>query len=268
MFANVIALSLVRDMKQSFEVYTNVLQMEIDRWIRCKIDLAVLPEYCWRLSNVDQVLCFINEIKDKIAHMLVVFGTIEIATGDHFTNSAIIVHNGCLTLIPKYKVLASEVARNVLSGQNTGIVMWGNVRVGLAICADLWDDSLMKYLAIDQRTDIIIVPAWTCTSNRAIAKRIFCSLALTRSNQYMVPIIVADHVLDHATTQVGNCTAIYDPSKRDIVTNCDDVYECHGMIDFDRVRESKKRWYDKGLGPNMSTHHEAYDSDSDGSIDF
>lgn len=111
-------------------------------------------------------------------------------------------------------VLADEVRNGLSPGINLGVIELPHFRLGVLICADLWEPFLLYKLIIEQKADIIAVPAWTNTllGHRDSARIAWYSLTRAESISYSVPIVVADHLNNndnHEKYDVGNATIIF-----------------------------------------------------------
>jgi len=240
-------------MNLAFEEFTKEIDLQIMDLERNNVRIIVLPEYCWRLTPMEEVMIYINTLKTRVSpNLILVLGTLEFVHENRYTNNCMILHNNQLSFVPKTKVLAGEVLNNVVSGNNPGVFEFEDFKMGVLICADLWEPMLLKKLVIEQKADIIVVPAWTGTiqGNREIARLEWHSLAKTTSTQYSVVVAVADHALNMEKTDVGNATVIFSPSNRgkkfptDIIVTRDIE-----TINFDSLKQSRNRWKDKGLAP-------------------
>lgn len=184
------------------------------------ITLGVFPEYCWGFSESMAVLKhveeFINELPDNLT---LVLGTTNFDTGDGYnTNNAIIINDKRkFVFIPKSHTLAGErKLRHVENGVNPGVISSSGIRIGVLVCADLWDAELVKRLVIDENADLLAVPAFTTVPKgyAAYSKQQWLSLSITRSREFVVPLIIADHAIDREEYDVGKATNIADPSKK------------------------------------------------------
>jgi len=250
---SIVTSSLVRDMSLPFHHFISKLDNEILS-ISDHTLLLIFPEYCWRLSSTLEVFSYIDTLKSKInPNLCIVLGTLEfkLPHNDILTSNAIILHNNILHYIPKTKVLRGEINNGVSPGINPGVISLPNFKLGILICADLWEPSLLYKLIIEQKADIIAVPAWTSTfkGNRASARLDWHSLSRTISTQYSVIVAVSDHLHNHINTDVANATVIFTPSNRSKPFPTNDVIRDIEYIDLDQLYQSRQRWKDKGLAP-------------------
>jgi predicted amidohydrolase len=249
---SIITSSLVRDMTMPFIHFTEKLEEEISSFPSDTL-LAVFPEYCWRLTPQVDVFNYIETLKSKISSDLcLVLGTLEFTLHDKYTSNAIVLHNNVLYYIPKTKVLAGEVNNGITPGINPGVIVLPHFRLGVLICADLWEPSLVYKLVLEQKADIIAVPAWTATAkgNRSLARLDWHSLSRTVSTQYSVVVAVADHVYNYAKTDVANATVIFSPVNRQKMFPIhDEVFQDNANINLVTIEQSRQRWKNKGLAP-------------------
>jgi len=244
--------SLVRDMDKPFLEYQKEIELEITKY---PVDtlLIVFPEYCWRTTPPKEVFEYIEELKNKISSKLtLVLGTLEFVLNGKYTNNAIIISNKNMWFVPKTKVLEGELKQQMVAGTNPGVIQLQYFRLGVLVCADLWEAPLVYDLVINQKADILAVPSWTATrqGNRIWAKLDFITLAKSRSLEFSVPIIVSDHSINRPTTDVGNALIIADPSKRQNSLPLDENIErlIHKIASED-VIHARNRWKQKGLAP-------------------
>ncbi len=249
---NIVCSSLVRDMNLSFEVFIAQIEKEIYSWPSNTL-LGIFPEYCWRLTPYAEVLAYVEILKDNIRPDLVlVLGTIEFTINDKYTNNAIVVGSGKTYFIPKTKILKNEVKNGLAPGNNPGVIEFENFRLGVLVCADLWEPQLLNKLVLKEKADIIAVPAWTSTSrgNRNSSRLDWFSLARAVSTQYSVVVAVADHVVNGAISDVANTTIIFSPSNRQKKFPLEEFIMADAeLVDIDAVAEARYRWKDKGLCP-------------------
>ncbi|MHA2253943.1 MAG: hypothetical protein ACXAD7_26555 [Candidatus Kariarchaeaceae archaeon] len=194
------------------------IEKEIELWPK-NTAVGVFPEYCWGRNDPNSVLNELEDFKTVLPNNLcLIFGTTKIQVGDIYTNSAIIVSKERdLEFIPKSHTLLGERERNhVSNGSNPGVVHINDLSIGVLICADLWDGDLVKFLAHTQNADIIAVPAFTTVPKgfANYAKQQWYSLSISRSREFVVPLIIADHAKDGLEYDVGKATNIADPSKK------------------------------------------------------
>jgi len=250
-------------MNESFEDYANALEYfcnSLSEQYPSYPIICVFPEYCWRLSPVEKVLNYVNELKNKIRSDLILnLGSIEFVYENKYTNNSILIYENKVIYVPKTKILKSEKDRDLVPGINPGVVEMkniGDLKIAVLICADLWEPSLLLSLA-KQSVDIILVPCWTSVviGREEIARTSWYSLSRTVSTQYGVVVAVADHAKSPSETHgIGNVTTIFSPDKRQkmfpnsYLTN-KIVKQDVEIISLDSIRKERKRWREKGLAP-------------------
>jgi predicted amidohydrolase len=92
----------------------------------------------------------------------------------------------------KHVLFALEQERRV-AGREAAVFEIAGARVGVMICADLWDPALARNLAND--VDVLCVAAKTSVPNSAhveYARRLWWSLALTRGMENGHAVVVSD----------------------------------------------------------------------------
>lgn len=243
----IIVESFVRDMNYPFGSFEKIL---IDKINNLSSDTLfyVLPEYCWRLSKLEEVMTTIEYISNLRPEIFLVLGTYEINNN----NAAIIIYNNNITYVPKTKILNDETRRGLQSGINPGIFEFNNLKIGVIVCADLWDTLSVYDLCVKQKADILLIPAWTNTTkgNRSIAKQTWYYLVRTISTQYQVIIAVADHMNNFNNYDVGNATIICSPYERDkSFPENDPIISDELDLDLNKLIISRNKWKEKGLYP-------------------
>lgn len=268
--------SLVRDMSLSFSHYVEQLEITINAYDK-DVTLIVFPEYCWRLTPVDEVLSYVNVLKNKVRpNLTIVLGTIEFVLNDKYTNNSIVIHNKNITYVPKTKILKSERERGLVPGVNPGIINIGDdisndssvkeiYKLGVLVCADLWEPQLLLYLA-KQHVDVIAVPAWTSVfkGKENGARAIWYALAKATAAQYGIVVVVADHAIplsdsNNSKYSIGNVSVIFSPDNRDKLgpnliehtnenSKNNNILEVE-IINLNNVRNERERWREKGLLP-------------------
>jgi predicted amidohydrolase len=239
--------------------FTQRILTEIRSWEET-VGLGVFPEYCWGGAKSSEIFEQVSIIKKAISSkMILVLGTtgIENRNGTITNNALILTKHDPLYLIPKTHTLMGERMRsNVIDGENTGVIEINGLRIGVLICADLWDGDLVKQLATTQRADLLAIPAFTTVPKgySAYAKQQWYSLSISRSREFVIPILVADHAINGKEYDVGSATNIADPSKKhDKMVNIDDFLDLPknatviSKLDFEAIREYRKYRIQTGL---------------------
>lgn len=204
---------------ESFHDFTERLIDEIQQIPNDNL-ISVFPEYCWGNSSIDEILLFMDNVKDEEANgKAILFGSAPFAikSGDK-TNNAILLHdNSSIHYFPKSHLTAEETRRHQLvGGTGSHQTKIGGIKIGILICADLWDAGLVKNLIIKNKIQILAVPAFTVVpiGFAQYARYQWFSLCLTRSREFVLPIVVADHSYSTPNNKfsVGGITNIIDPS--------------------------------------------------------
>lgn len=256
----IVSCSLVRDMKLPLNNFIEQLEITINSL--CKnISLIAFPEYCWRLTPIDEVLSYVNTLKDKIpSNLTIVLGTTEFVLNDKYTNNSIVIHNKNITFVPKTKILKSERDRGLVPGINPGVIEINSANIiyklGVLVCADLWEPSLLLSMA-KQNVDIIVVPAWTLTlkGKEQGSRAIWHALTKATAAQYGIVVAVADHAVPlsdskNPSNSIGNVTVIFTPDNREKPNPIADIIkEDVEVINLSKVRNERDRWREKGLLP-------------------
>lgn len=251
---NIVASSLVRDMNQPLSIFMERLENEIKQITSYPNPtfLLELPEFCWRTTDPKEVFDCIHELKTKIPKDLtIVLGTLEFTLNGKYTNNAIILHDGHLWYVPKTKVLKTENNQGMVSGENPGVIDLPHFKLGVVVCADLWEETLMRKI-VRQGADIIVAPSWTATlkGNRKNARKEFRALIRTRCLEWQLPIVVADHLNNTLKSDVANATLICSPANRGKKFPKEEYVERDiEVIELRKVREARAKWEEKGLAP-------------------
>lgn len=113
-------------------------------------------------------------------------------------------------------------------GDNVGVFEVSGLRVGVMICADLWDPTAAR--ALIDRVDVLCVPAETIVpaeGHVTYARQLWYNLALTRAMENGLPVAVSDWsearheasaIVDGTKVQrvhyTSGAASITDPSQR------------------------------------------------------
>jgi len=115
----------------------------------------------------------------------------------------------------KRKLFATE-ADTRTPGQGPGVFDLDGLRVGVLICADLWHPELARELG--GRVDVLCVPAKTTVSSVDFvpyARTLWWSMAMTRSVENALPILVSDWCEQaHGTYVTAGASSLNDPAGR------------------------------------------------------
>lgn len=91
------------------------------------------------------------------------------------------------------RVLFADEQGTRTPGAGPGVFAVAGVRVGVLICADLWEPAYMRELS--GRVDLVCVPAKTTVESDGYtdyARRLWWNLALTRAMENGLPVVVSD----------------------------------------------------------------------------
>ncbi len=110
------------------------------------------------------------------------------------------------------RVLFAREIGSRRAGDAAGVFEVAGVRVGVLICADLWEPALARELL--DRVDVLCVPAKTTVpSDRHIdyARALWWNLALTRAMESILPVVVSDWAEGrHETKRLVDGTTVRD----------------------------------------------------------
>jgi len=147
----------------------------------------------------------------------------------------------------KRMLFATEADRRT-PGRTPGVFDLGDLRVGVLICSDLWHPELARELA--GRVDVLCVPAKTTVASSEFvvyARTLWWSMAVTRSVENVLPLVVADWCeRDHQTVHTSGGSSVNDPSGRPDVARLQRRIESGspghlvGRIDLDAVAQIRQ----------------------------
>lgn len=221
--------------------------------------IIVFPEYCWGDIPSKDVEARIDKIADVLMKkQQVVLGSHPIYEDNIVTNSAIYLNGlGDRYFVPKMRVLQNERdEKNVQPGMNPGIIKVNGLHILVLICADLWNAEFLIDTLQNGTIDLILVPSFTVVPPgfSEYARTQWYSLAITRSREFIVPLVVADHPKNTPIYDVGMATCIADPSiKHNNIKSYDDFLQLpnHDIamaeIDFDKIAEYREYRHQKGI---------------------
>ena len=87
-----------------------------------------------------------------------------------------------------------ELLNGITAGSNKEVFLIEGLKVKLLICSDLWFPEEIRDL-LNEEIDVIIVPAMAVVKNNQLVnygKSLWHSLALTRSKENVIPVMVSD----------------------------------------------------------------------------
>ncbi len=221
-----------------------------------RADIIVLPEYAWGRDVISS-----KDLEDIVQswdmEATIVAGTAVMQVEGIITNSAIVVTKSKETaLFPKSSPMHHERERGVVGMEKPeAIEIQGGKRLGVLICADLWHHSLVSTY-IKQGIDILAVPTMSITlpNHGNYAKILWYSLTLTRSREFVLPIVVSDHPGNEKVT-TGFASAVADPSRKsdnlntieDFLVLPDEQGNIRATLDLERIREYREYRIKEGL---------------------
>ncbi|MCE7734476.1 MAG: hypothetical protein GPJ54_06335 [Candidatus Heimdallarchaeota archaeon] len=222
----VACLSLTISPDEKLESFVNRITGSLQT-IPTETDIVVFPEYCWGQTPFTEVISCIEKIKTDF-QFNIIFGTHPFQlTNKVTTNNAMIsIIDQEIQYSPKTIPMEGERERNNIEpGANIGVIEVNKIKLGVIICADLWNWKLVYDLVVKQQAELLIVPAFTVVPKgyRAYAKYQWLSLAITRSREFVIPIVIADHLTNGIEYDVGAVSCIIDPSiKNARIKNIED----------------------------------------------
>ena len=165
------------------------------------VNVVVLPEMWSGLPHgqrVEDAAAQSRQFLQTVARagdVNVVGGSLEQRAPDGALQNVCVVVNRHGDVVGEYakrKLFARE--RDVHApGQAPGVFEVDGLRIGILICADLWDPGLTAELM--DRVDLLCVPAKTAVpSDQHVeyARTLWHSLTLTRAMEYGLPVAVSD----------------------------------------------------------------------------
>lgn len=178
--------------------------------------IGVFPEYCWGHTDIEQVNIVLEDlISDPKIKCGLILGTVATKENDGTSkNKAIILLKNKIYYSSKEKVLSREKERNITIGKNIGAINYDGIRIGVLICADLWSAKLLEDLIITQKIDLLLIPAFTAVPKEYgdYARQQWLSLGISRSREFIIPIVIADHAIHGSDYDIGGVSCIIDPS--------------------------------------------------------
>lgn len=234
-------------------------------------DLVVLPEnfMLWGPKQAIQydesiVTGFLSAIARETGVYLVggSFHRLDKFTGKYFNTCYIYDRFG--TPIGEYhkrKLFHRELKYKVNPGDKPLVIDIEGWKTGILICADLWYPELCREMV--DTADIIAVPAQSVVRGKEYqpyAHRLWHSLALTRSQENSLLVVVADHPLLDRQPYAGGGTAICDPSASmeaegikqiQLVIEKGEPGYLRWTADKERLTQFREYRRERGLLPNI-----------------
>ena len=134
-------------LQYSDKLITEIKQIPLDNLI------AVFPEYNWGQSSIEEILDFIDSVKDEEANgKSILFGSAPFSLeGGKPTNNAILLDDqGNTSYFAKSHPMKEETRRHhLVKGNGPHEVRIKGINVGILICADLWDSESRSDQASD-----------------------------------------------------------------------------------------------------------------------
>lgn len=140
----------------------------VARLERAGVDLVVLPEYYWVRPDDGDVrdtarhaaedLEALAALSARLAAVLVGGTIVESGTDGRLYNTAPVFHAGReIGRYRKRRLMPGEAAAGLATGRDTPVFEVAGLRVGVLICADVFDDRFYGALA-ELRPDVIAIP--------------------------------------------------------------------------------------------------------------
>jgi len=221
--------------------------------------IFLLPEYAWGDVDPFHISKVTTQLQSLLRdHQYLLYGSYvtEQESGSYNT-AGIVSRTSLLGEVQKTNVLDDEKSRNnVVSGVNPGAIEIEGIRVGIVICADLWNGELLTWLVEDEKIDLLLIPAFTVVppDYHSYAKIQWYSLAIVRSREFLIPLAIADHSDSTERYAVGAVTSIVDPSlKQSSMRSQEDFlilsdnHIVSAELDLDEVQAYRQYRVDKGL---------------------
>lgn len=229
------------------------------------IDLVVLPECFNGITLDDYEPQAARDARDFVpilarsAQSYVVGGSIEYRTDRGQGVNACLIADRQGRLIGEYhkqRPFGLEQDR-VQRGTESFDFSLDGIRVGVMICADLWDSQLARQLA--SRVELLAVPAHTgvpSAKNIEYARLLWHNLALTRGMENGVAVVVSDWCEGRfGGHYVAGAASIVDPGRRPDAKTLQKRFAggeagiLTATIDLQRLREYRRYRQAMGLLP-------------------
>ena len=200
------------------QIYNKISRILLAPQFNC--NLVIFPEYCWGRTpiNQQQLTSWAKTLVEE--HSNLVLGTGIIKENNAQYNAIIIVdRQNNVHFIPKSFPLKYEQSYGITAPTSEDKIFSPNVleldkiNVGFLVCADLWRADFVKNIVM-QGAEIIICPAMTSTDvgYTNYAKFQWYTLGITRSREFVVPIVVVDNPIEQNQQVTGKATFSCDPS--------------------------------------------------------
>lgn len=130
----------------------------VERLVGAEVDLVVLPEYYWvrpadrdvreAATHAADDLAALSELSERLSAVLVGGTILETDAEGRLYNTAPVFHAGReVGRYRKRRLMPGEAAAGLATGADTGLFTAGNLRLGVLICADVFDSGSYRSLA-------------------------------------------------------------------------------------------------------------------------
>lgn len=186
-------------------------------------DLVVIPENFVMIGPVHgrkfdaaAALEFLQETAAEFEIILVggSFHHLDQNNGRYLNSCYIIDSSGNIAgEYHKRKLFDREIHHRVTPGDQNTIIDIGGWKIGILICADLWYPELCREM--EGEIDVLAVPAQSIVRSpdyQEYGRKLWHSLALTRSQENSIVVAVSDHSASMNTPFACGGASICDPS--------------------------------------------------------
>ncbi len=215
---------LLHNLKKNLEEYKRLFQEKLD--IPDQVDVICFPEY-WnglRTNSTSQIafsesIQFLKDVA-KEHSAWIVGGSLISNEKNHFYNRSVIINQKgeIKGTYDKQRLFGYEKTQDITPGSTKFIWEIGNFRMGIRICNDLWNLSLIQEY-ISKEVDILFVPVLTVVPEKSFTnygQHIWHNLALIRAKEGAMAVVVSDtakFVLSDPYWSTG-ASCIADPSQK------------------------------------------------------
>lgn len=226
-------------------------------------DLYVLPEYTWGSEPIDD-----QELEDWLDvweyDSMIILGT-ALVVREGATYNTILAYDragGLRRIAKKYPVLYEQEHRGVVipnsipQGYTGNVIEFGEIKIGLGACSDMWQSGFIKEM-IEEGADLIVISSMTVTQPdlRRYAQVQWYSLAVVRSREFVVPVIIVDSMYEDNEKITGRVTCSVDPSLKhsglqeisDFLVFPREDGLLRGIFDFKKIDEYRNYRNEQGL---------------------
>ncbi len=257
-----LGIPLRKDANQSPEEYLSDILQLIEREQK-GYDIYVLPEYTWGSEPIDSSKLE-KWLKAWNRDALLVLGTALVEVGDVRYNTILVYDNegGLRKIAKRFPVLYEQQHRNVVGvesppdGYVDNVIQWKGLKLGFGACSDLWQSDFIREM-VEGGADMIVICSMTVTEPplREYARVQWNSLAIARSREFVIPLIIVDSPYEDEEKVTGRVTCAVDPSlKRPELKTIDDfLYKpnadgfLRGEFDFGKIKDYRSYRDEQGL---------------------